>query len=393
MHPVNVRNSQSSHKNILVALLGRTPQVLTEALYALCVECAVAIREVWAISTQEGFEVAAEKLFEPREGRFYRMQRDYPQRCGNIVFTPEQILVAQDGLLPVPDIRNRADSESFLELILRVLWEKTADPGTALHCSLAGGRKTMSTYMAIAMQMLGREQDRLYHVLLTPQEAENHPEFYYPTSTSRKLQLNDGQSFDSSRVKVELVEIPFVRLRERMPAELLAQRASFSELQQWTQEQINALPRMQLLTLIPSRQLLRIGGRELALPPIEFCLYWHFAERTRNRPAGIPRECYNRYFEKPDGVYLHPVSVDKLQHKHRLISRSDGMARRFAASLERDRGLTFDRVLQYISKINRKLAAVFADLEAYDLYRISAVGTYGKCYGLKIDATLIRVED
>ncbi len=57
--------------------------------------------------------------------------------------------MAQDGLLPLADIRSCQDSETFLELILRVLWDKTSDPRTAVHCSLAGGRKTMSTYMAL----------------------------------------------------------------------------------------------------------------------------------------------------------------------------------------------------------------------------------------------------
>lgn len=383
----------NSRQHLLLLLLGRTPQVLTETLYALCVDGGVPVEEAWAISTREGFAAAAEKLLDPRHGRFLQMQRDYPKQCGRVAFSPAQILVARDGLVPVPDIRSRPDSESFLELILRVLWEKTSDPRTALHCSLAGGRKTMSTYMAIAMQMLGRAQDRLYHVLLTPPVAENHPDFYYPTPDAKSLHLADGRTIDSSQVKVELVEIPYVRLRERMPAELLAQRASFAELQQWTQEQINALPRMQILTLIPARQALRIGSYEAILPPIEFCLYWHFAARSQNRPRDIPRECYSHYFEKPEGVFLHADSVDDLLHKHNIVSRSDGMTRRFAASLQRDKGMTFDRVLQLISKINRKLFATFPELDMLDLYRISAVGRYGKCYGLKLDGKLIRVEE
>jgi len=133
-------------------------------------------------------KAALDKLLDPRHGRFYQMQKDYPAQCSQVHFSAEQILVAQDGLLPLADIRNRQDSETFLELILRVLWEKTSDPSTAVHCSLAGGRKTMSTYMALVMQMLGREQDKLYHVLLTPPEAEHHAEFYYPAPVSHRRQ-------------------------------------------------------------------------------------------------------------------------------------------------------------------------------------------------------------
>lgn len=295
--------------------------------------------------------------------------------------------------MPLADIRSRQDSETFLELILRVLWEKTSDAQTAVHCSLAGGRKTMSSYMALVMQMLGREQDKLYHVLLTPQEAEHHPEFYYPAPKAQILKLANGRAFDSAKVKVELVEIPFVRLRERLPIELLDRRASFTELLQWTQAEIASLPRAPVLQLVPQRRLLRIGGREIELPPIEFCLYWHFAERSQKRPPSIPREAYEQYFEKPEGsAFLSAASVNDLKTKYCTLAGSTGMLKRFEDSLHRDKGLTLERLLQYISKINRKLDMALSDLETFELYRISAVGRYGKCYGLKLDGRLIRVE-
>jgi CRISPR-associated protein (TIGR02584 family) len=377
-------------RHLLIALLGRTPQVLTETLYALCVDQSIPISEVWAISTAEGMNAALDKLLVPQHGRFYQLQRDYPAQCGPVRFSAEQILVAQDGLLPLADIRNRRDSETFLELILRVLWEKTGDAHTAVHCSLAGGRKTMSTYMALVMQMLGREQDKLYHVLLTPPEAEHHEEFYYPAPVSQILPLADGSTFDSAEVKVELVEIPYVRLRERLPVEVLERRASFAELLQWTQAEIAALPRAPMLQLFPKRRLLRIGGREIELPPIEFCLYWHFAERSQGRIPSIPREAYEQYFEKPEGsAFLRTASVKELMVKYRALGGAAGMLKRFEDSLQRDKGLTLERLLQYISKINRKLDIALANVETAELYRISAVGRYGKCYGLKLDGRLI----
>jgi CRISPR-associated protein (TIGR02584 family) len=112
----------SDARHLLIALLGRTPQVLTETLYALCVDQGIPIAEVWAISTEEGRTAAMEKLLAPRDGRFYQMQKDYPAPCGQVRFSAEQILVAQDGLLPLADIRSRQDSETFLELILRLPW-------------------------------------------------------------------------------------------------------------------------------------------------------------------------------------------------------------------------------------------------------------------------------
>ncbi|KAA0224686.1 hypothetical protein EDS67_22730 [candidate division KSB1 bacterium] len=55
------------YRHLLVALLGRTPQVLTETLYTLCVQKGIPISEVSAISTQEGREVALDILLEPQD--------------------------------------------------------------------------------------------------------------------------------------------------------------------------------------------------------------------------------------------------------------------------------------------------------------------------------------
>ncbi len=73
-----MRPSQSERRYILVPLLGRTPQVLTEALNGLCVDQGVPLEEGWAISTQEGRQAAADKLLHAQHGKFLHMQKDYP---------------------------------------------------------------------------------------------------------------------------------------------------------------------------------------------------------------------------------------------------------------------------------------------------------------------------
>lgn len=49
-----------------------------------------------------------------------------------------------------------------------------------IHASLAGGRKTMSYYLGQAMNLFGRKQDRLSHVLLKPEYEYQVGNFYYP---------------------------------------------------------------------------------------------------------------------------------------------------------------------------------------------------------------------
>lgn len=60
----------------------------------------------------------------------------------------------------------------------------------------------------------------------------------------------DGRTFDSAKVKIELVEIPYVQLRERLPVNLIDRRASFAELLHWTQEQIAAWPQTPVLQIV-----------------------------------------------------------------------------------------------------------------------------------------------
>ena len=60
------------------------------------------------------------------------------------------------------------------------------DPETAVLFSIAGGRKTMSSCLTIAAQMYGIPQDRLYHVLVSP-EFESNRDSYYPPKDSKSI--------------------------------------------------------------------------------------------------------------------------------------------------------------------------------------------------------------
>ena len=62
---------------------------------------------------------------------------------------------------PLEDIRDRQDNESLGDFIATFIKEKAGDERSRLHCSLAGGRKTMSFYMGSALQLFGRPWDKL----------------------------------------------------------------------------------------------------------------------------------------------------------------------------------------------------------------------------------------
>jgi len=85
-----------SYNHILISLLGRTPQILTETLYALMVSRKIPISEIWVLTTQEGFQVITEHLIHPKSGKFYAFCHDWQIDAQKIKFNTEQILVAED---------------------------------------------------------------------------------------------------------------------------------------------------------------------------------------------------------------------------------------------------------------------------------------------------------
>lgn len=380
---------QQNH--ILIAVLGRTPQVLTETLYGLCVVRNLPIEEVWTITTREGYQEAVEKLLPHPQGKFYQLQQDYPAACGQLRFSAQQIIVAHDGLLPIADIRTRQHSESFLETIIQLLWEKSALADVALHCSLAGGRKTMSTYLALALQLLGRPQDRLYHVLIDPPELESHSKFYYPPPRPTLLALADGRTVEASQTRIDLVDIPFIRLRERIQIDRLKSPGGYRQILEWVQRDLDHAPLLPDLVLEQEKCTLRIGDSEIHLQPQRFCLYWYFADRSRARPPSLAPDNYPAYFEPSHGELASAELRDGLLRRFDGIDPDGEMRRKFAQKVLTDKGhLPMSWVLQAKSRINARIRLGLPGAYLLPFYLISAEGRRGsRCYGIKLEGRKI----
>ncbi len=268
-------------RRILLAVTGLSPQIVTETLYAL----AVAADDPWIpteiriLTTREGAERARLTLLSEAPGWFHRLRADYG--LPPIAFDAANLIVVPDADgRPLDDIRSPADNERVADTITAAVRELSADPRTQLHVSLAGGRKTMGFYLGYALSLYGRAQDRLSHVLVSPQ-FESHPEFFYPTPASHVIYTPapERRPLDTREARVTLAEIPFVRLREGLSLPLLEGRMSFSDTVAAAQRAIEA-PH---LTLDPARHCVRAGGVEVAMTPAVFAFYAMFAERALRR--------------------------------------------------------------------------------------------------------------
>lgn len=209
----------------LIAVIGNTPQVMTETFWALRIQRDEPIDEVFVMTTTMGRETCQQRLLD--EGRFKKMLVDYDIDPNTVEFDSAHILVFEDAKgNDLDDIRTSEENRLARDQIFSKVEKWTRNPNVALHCSLAGGRKSMGFILGAAIHFFGRSQDHLYHVLVSMPEIErSDASYYYPPkkpepivvfnrSTGRAEPLVvGGKEVMSDAVSIELAEVPFCRLR------------------------------------------------------------------------------------------------------------------------------------------------------------------------------------
>lgn len=207
--------------HLLLSIVGNTPQVVTETLYAMHAQAKPWPGQIRIITTTVG-KRGAMRLLDERI--LERMCAELGVPCP--AFSEPDILVVPDaqGRL-VDDARTVEDHEALANFIVTEVRNLTDDSiavnrQRAIHASLAGGRKTMTFYLGYAMSLFGRSGDSLSHILVS-QEFENLSSFFYPTRKGGPLHTRDGKTLDPALAKVELADIPFIRHRKELPALLL----------------------------------------------------------------------------------------------------------------------------------------------------------------------------
>lgn len=258
----------SYQRRILLVVSGMSPQILTETLYALTQKRQPAFvpTEVHVLTTTSGARNARLNLL-AGNAHFLRFCNEYG--LNPAVFGEQNIhCIENRDKQPLEDIRSLADNEAAADHITAFIRDFTGDPDSALHVSMAGGRKTMGYYAGYALSLYGREQDRLSHVLVT-EGFEGHREFYYPTRETQPIHREGKPTLDARDADVMLAEIPFVRLRQEIPQNLLEGQATFSETisaAQRAQEPQRLLIDLKNLEFkIGDVSLTDIGGKNLAL--------------------------------------------------------------------------------------------------------------------------------
>ena len=205
-----------------------------------------------------------------------------------------RFLVAPDAAgEDLDDIRRLDDAVAFGDLAAEHIREITEEPDTQLHLSIAGGRKTMSYHAGAAMTIYGREQDRLSHVLVDPIEFETAG-FWWPDQPDRWIETRQGR-LDAREARLDLLDIPFVRLRSLIPEADLSRPLSYGQI---VSVAISAAKR-EPVRLVTATHSIEYGKFSCVIEPRLFALYYLVAERKVEGRSPLRIKDFHRPMSEP----------------------------------------------------------------------------------------------
>lgn len=372
-------------RDILIAVVGLTPQVITETVYYLTqVHCPpVSLSGIHILTTQLGKIQLLNQLLAPGSGHFHTFCAEYGLDSTTIAFEI-QVLKDETGV-PLQDIRTATDSIAVADQITALVRHLTSDPTTRLYCSLAGGRKTQSVLLGFALQLYGRPQDQLLHVLVD-EEFQNHPTFFYPSREPRLLSTHDGRLVDAHTAHIDVVDIPFLRLREKLFTPTANASMGFAPAIVHAQQELDTLVDLPPLTINYSNRSLCIRTITIPLSPLQFVLYAQFAQIRLQQASAHPGDGF---------VTLDELEAMQDELFHHYASLYGTHAQR-AASLRQKwaRGWPRDSIRSHFATINGKIQQAVPDKAQAVFYRVESEGPYGKTrYGLRLPPGKIELRE
>lgn len=207
-------------KSILISGIGTSPAVLTETVWCLAHQSVPIVPdEVVVLTTESGKERLYAEILNGESSVWREMceslREDKVDIGGKLVFGKTSVRVIPDAHgNEIYDLRSGEDNLRAADFMLQQLRQYTESSDTVVLASIAGGRKTMSALLFSCMTLLGREDDKVFHVLLPPEfEGGVTPPMYYPVKGVTYTNRMTGKTYKSEKFQSELFEVPFVRMR------------------------------------------------------------------------------------------------------------------------------------------------------------------------------------
>lgn len=378
-------------KELLIFVAGATPQIITETLYAFSQkQPPVFPDEIYIITSTTGRQKIEETLL--KRGILKKMIKEYS--LPEIWLNKHSFIIVSDSHgNELDDIRNEGDNEAVGDLITSFLRSKANDPSVRLRCSLAGGRKTMSFYMGAALQLFGRPWDKLYHVLVSP-EFESNPEFFYKPKKDRLIdcRMADGtiKKLSTKDAKIELVELPFIRLGNKVSL----QEKTFRDLVEEGQKEIDIATVQPEIRVNLSERTIHLRDNVIKMIPMQLLIYTTLL-RLKKETCKHPQrpyclectDCYTSLVE----LSSRPA-LEKMGEYYRRIYRNQPLKTEELLNRWKE-GIDVDVMRQGISKINRAIKEQLDNETLLPYYSITTVRKYADSrYGVRVEKGKIKIE-
>lgn len=268
-----------------------------------------------------------------------------------------EVIAHQDNR-PVIDIINAADHRAALQTIGGRVQALTSEGMPPLHASVAGGRKTMSAILSIAMNVYGRQQDKLSHILVDP-EVERQQDFLCPSP--------DGTDAN----KIHLVDLRFPSL-----GTILSRDMRQKPLEELTEIIARQLSHLEPVVLRRRSRELWIGDRCVKLRPIGVAIYLYLAKAGETQESGV-----------------NPQQLDfaMMAQCYREAGATPEMSERLCLRLQNENPQGW--FLEHLSRLKGSLVKCLGPVLA-DEVGIVAIGKRPHTrYRLRLPASRIAIED
>ncbi|MBF0214035.1 MAG: TIGR02584 family CRISPR-associated protein [Magnetococcales bacterium] len=356
--------------------------MITEALYVLMVRERSVVARISVLTSPEGADAVGNALLCGQVSPLERFCREYGFNRNRIGFVSTDI----HAIWPRRTATGGPGMAAMDGLFERLAGWCGGEEMPVVAC-VAGGRKDMAVLFAQVFGLLARPDDRLVHLLASP-EFENLAEFFYPPLQPSSLAVHrpgHGVVFlNTAEARVEMIDIPFVRLRTLLDEETRRGVISLESARNRVQREVESLNPS--LRIDIGHRVVRYHGSETLLPPKEFAVLLFFARCRRDGfgPGG------NGWI--PGGELDQPDCVQRLEAAYRETTGGQSQFRDHGwVPRGRDGRIVFDELRIKITHAVSKIKALLGSAHPGRVYARSTRA--GKEYGMEMDPAHMMIVD
>ena len=351
---------KENKKIALVAILGVTPAVLTEAVWALAHQnCPVVPDDILILTTGTGKKNLDEQIqIDRRKGVWASLKHDLAADGVSVdgkLNVRVELFLGEDNK-PTEDLPTEAANLRAADKMMKELREYTDDDDWVVYGLLAGGRKTMSALFFSCMCLLGRRDDRVYHVLVSEgYENRLEPPFCYPQKGvvhCGKIRNQKARGKNSSALvdvklksedcKINLFAVPFVFMGEWCQKKCKGKRLSYSNLIAAVNNSMDADLLPGLAIDFAHKSLLLIDEKPCRISPAEMlvfvaCLQTRDEEKAKRQLYDLqflldPEEDGEKYVDQfsDSWVWLKSLSEKQIFYRPNAKNQKEQCAKDFA---------------------------------------------------------------